>query len=265
MARASIKTRPFVEERIPQVATSHAMPSPRTSSTHESDTHTTLASASSPWAKVITLSGGPAWSKNNTSQTFYLQPDIEKTYAAKSTTSTIGTGELFLGLQRPINHRVEGQLGIALAGGGNVNFNGNVWEDADPNFNNYTYAYRLNHMHVALKGKLIGVTETSIRPYVSASLGAGFNHAYKFSINPKIFPEVPAPAFGNNTESAFTYTLGLGIQKIIDTHWQAGVGYEFADWGQYRLARAPGQTLNGGLSLNHLYINELLFNVTYVI
>lgn len=42
-----------------------------------------------------------------------------------------------------------------------------------------------------------------------------------------------------------------------------GIGYEFADWGRSQLNRAPGQTLNSGLSLSHLYTNGFLFNLTY--
>ncbi len=45
----------------------------------------------------------------------------------------------------------------------------------------------------------------------------------------------------------------------------AGVGYEFADWGKNQLGRAPGQTLNTGLSMSHYYINSILFNITYTL
>jgi hypothetical protein len=41
------------------------------------------------------------------------------------------------------------------------------------------------------------------------------------------------------------------------------MGYEFADWGQSHLGSAQGQTLGRGLSLQHLYTNGLMFNLTY--
>ena len=47
-------------------------------------------------------------------------------------------------------------------------------------------------------------------------------------------------------------------------HWQIGVDYEFADWGKSQLGRASEQTLNGGLVLNHLYINGVLFNLSCI-
>lgn len=101
-------------------------------------------------------------------------------------------------------------------------------------------------------------------PWVSASLGVGFNNAYSFNNSSNLFQALPNPNFAPHTETAFTYTIGTGLQKILSQHWQVGVGYEFADWGQSQLNRASGQTLNSGLSLNHLYTNGLMFNLTYL-
>ena len=70
--------------------------------------------------------------------------------------------------------------------------------------------------------------------------------------------------FASNSTTAFTYTLGAGVQRQLNPHWQAGIGYEFADWGRSQLNRASGQTLNSGLSLSQLYTNGFLFNLTYL-
>lgn len=79
-----------------------------------------------------------------------------------------------------------------------------------------------------------------------------------------IFEALPNPNFADHTKTAFTYTLGVGVQKAFNDHWQVGIGYEFADWGKSKLGRASGQTMNSGLALNHLYTNGILFNLTYV-
>jgi opacity protein-like surface antigen len=99
---------------------------------------------------------------------------------------------------------------------------------------------------------------------VSASLGIGFNNAHDFQNTPLISQAVTMPNFASNTDTSFTYTLGVGLQKALNSHWQVGAGYEFADWGQSQLSSASGQTLNSGLSLNHLYTNGVLFNLTYL-
>ena len=98
---------------------------------------------------------------------------------------------------------------------------------------------------------------------MSGSLGIGFNQSRDFNIVPTIFAAIPAPNFTSNMTTAFTYTLGLGLQRAINTHWRASVGYEFADWGKSQLGMAPDQTLGGGISLNHLYTNGIQFSLSY--
>lgn len=215
------------------------------------------------WPWVGTISVGPVWQSNGSTQTFYLTPDIQKTYTANSPSNAMADGEIFLGLQKNIPYQFQGQLGLAVAVAGQAKLSGNIWDDADPQFNNYTYQYKVNHAHLALKGKLLAERGYWLTPWVSGSLGVGFNRAYSFSNTPTIFEAVPNSNFSSNTKTALTYTLGAGVQRALNQHWQVGIGYEFADWGQSQLGRASGQTLNSGLSMNHLYTNGFLFNLTY--
>lgn len=102
-----------------------------------------------------------------------------------------------------------------------------------------------------------------LQPYISASLGIGFNDAYNFTITPTTFAAIATPPFSSTTTTSFTYTLGIGVQRMLSPHWRVGMGYEFADWGATQLGRADGQTLNHRLSQGHLYTNGIQLNVTY--
>ena len=212
---------------------------------------------------VASLSIGPIWENTGNTQTFYLAPNIEKTYAANHTSHALVDGEFFLGIQKPLREKLDGQIGLAVATTGNASLSGNIWDDAESQFNNYTYDYQVRHTHVAIKGKLLADRGYVVTPWVSGSLGVGFNQAHDFSNAPLISEAVVMSNFANNTTTAFTYTLGVGVERHINPHWQAGIGYEFADWGKSQLNRASGQTLNNGLSLSHLYTNGFLFNLTY--
>jgi hypothetical protein len=59
----------------------------------------------------------------------------------------------------------------------NAEITGDIWEEADPNFNNYTYRYNVSHMHVAMKGKLFMESWKIAEPYVSVSIGGGVNRS----------------------------------------------------------------------------------------
>lgn len=216
------------------------------------------------WAWVSAISAGPVWESAGQTQTFYLAPNLIKTYAASNATRALADGEIFIGIQKDLPKAFLGQLGIAVAATSNAKLSGNIWDDADSTFNNYSYSYKVQHTHVAIKGKFLADRGYWFIPWVSASLGIGFNNAHDFQNTPLISQAVTMPNFASNTQTSFTYTLGAGVQKALNHHWQAGVGYEFADWGQSQLKRASGQTLNSGLSLNHLYTNGVLFNLTYL-
>lgn len=231
------------------------------SKSSESNSKQTLPRLSS---YVVALSAGPALSNNGHTQTIRLQPDLEQTYAASNTSQLLASGEIFIGLQQTLNARYTAQFGLALAASSNANLNGDIWQDADPDFNNFSYKYQVSHAHVAVKGKFLADLGQMVKPYVSGSLGVGFNRAHDFSMTSKLFQQIVPPAFEANTITSLTYTVGAGIQKDLNEHWQAGLGYEFADWGNSQLARAYGQTLNSGLTLSNLYTNSLQFYLSYI-
>jgi opacity protein-like surface antigen len=219
---------------------------------------------SQPASTVFTLSGGAAWEHAGQTQTFYLAPGIEKTYTANKSTHTLAEGEVFLGKQLSLYQHILGQFGVAFAAANNAKLSGNIWDDANPQFNNFTYQYKIEHTHVAAKGKLLGDWGYKIEPWISASLGIGLNRANGFTSSPTIYEAIATPNFNSNNQIAFTYTLGVGIQTALTTNWQAGIGYEFADWGKSQLDAAPGQTQGNGLSLNHLYTNSAIISLTYL-
>jgi len=213
---------------------------------------------------VASFNVGPSWERAGQVQTLNLTPDITKTYTADKSTNTLPTGELFLGIRNSLPKNLEGQIGFAMIATGQATLSGNIWDDSDPVFNNYTYQYKISHMAFALKGKLIGNWNFPLMPWISTSLGVGFNKAYGFSNTPTIYEAVQSPNFTSNTTIAFTYTVGVGAQYQLNPHWQIGAGYEFSDWGRSQLGRASGEIFDRGLSLSHLYTNSILFNLTYI-
>jgi opacity protein-like surface antigen len=218
---------------------------------------------------LIGLSAGPTWVSGNQTQTINLQPDIVKTYTASQTNNVIPSFEFFIGCQKPIAaHLVSpsflGQLGLRIAEAGNANLKGNIWEDADPNFNNFNYQYKINHVDVSMKGRLIGDFGYVVKPYISGSIGVGFNRAYGFTVTPIISEAVAPPTFASNTTTTVSFTLGIGLQKTIYENLQVAIGYEFADWGRSSLSPAAEQTTSRGPTLNHLYAQTLQFSLFYV-
>lgn len=220
-------------------------------------------SQSSNWSWVSSLSAGPIWEQAGKTQSFYLTPEIEKTYAANQSTNTLANGEFFVGMQKILSKSIQAQLGLAVAATNDASISGLIWDDEIPQFANHSYRYKIQHSHVAVKSKMLMDKGYWLTPWISGSLGVGFNSAHAFQNTPLIYEAIVNPNFASHTQIAFAYTVGAGLQKALNQRWQVGVGYEFADWGQSRLGRAAEQTLNNGLELNHFYTNGILFNLTY--
>ncbi len=229
---------------------------------HATDAVTSRSYAPSTF--ITTMSVGPAWPHGGQAQTFYLQPEVENTYTANQPKSALVDSELFIGFEHAIHSKINAQLGLAAAFTSSADLSGNIWIDTDPDFNNFTYQYSVQHAHVALKGKLL--TESmysSLKPYVGASIGVGFNEAKNYSNTALLEEASVEPNFASNTTTTFTYTFEVGVQLMINRQWQTGIGYQFADWGKSQLGRAPGQTIGNGLKIDHFYTNGLMFNLTH--
>ncbi len=218
--------------------------------------------ASKDWSWVGSISAGPVWSDIGSSRTFFLEPDIEKSYLAGNDWRTLAFVELFAGAERPINDRLSLQLGLALAMSSNDHLSGDILEDADADFNNFRYRYSLQHKRALVKGKLSYDAHPRLRPYLTAGIGLGYNKAREFVATPKISNEVPAPPFQDRSKTSLAYALGAGIQTPLSDRTQLGIGYEFSDWGKSSLARAPGQAFNTSLYESHAYTHGLIITLS---
>lgn len=214
------------------------------------------------WSSIITVSGGAAWASPGKNQYLYPNPlpDYEY-YSYQPHTDTLASGEIFFGLQRYFYPNVIGQLGLGVAGVGDAKVYGLVEVNGVPDV--YSYAYKVNHARVELKGKLISTAFRFVQPYFSASLGAGFNNAHEYEVVSNFPTLFPAYFFASNTAVAFSYSLGAGLQTMITPSWQVGVGYQFADLGKSYFGPS-GTLINRGIGLTHLYTNEVLGSLSYL-
>lgn len=217
-------------------------------------------------SSIFSLSSGPVWARAGENQVIKYPLEFDKNYVANKETKTIADTELFFGLSRFMGKRFEGQLGAAVATTSYTRLSGVIWDFNDADFDNYKYSYKLRHSHLALKGKLLTESWYSVKPWISGSFGLGLNQSTHYTEQATI-PEALVLANGNfpqNMTTAFTYTLGAGLQRTISENFQLGLGYEFADWGKSELKRAAAQNGVGkGLNLNHLYTNGLLLSLTW--
>lgn len=134
----------------------------------------TMGIAQRPCTWVGSVSVGPVWARGGETQTFFLTSEIEKTYAARKSNNALASGELFLGMQKLLSPQWFGQLGLVGAINGNAKLQGVIWDDADVQFNNHSYQYKVQNTRLAVKGKLLYDKGYWAMPWLNASLGVGF-------------------------------------------------------------------------------------------
>ncbi|MFI4918904.1 MAG: outer membrane protein [Legionellales bacterium] len=213
---------------------------------------------------IITTSFGLSKEGSGQKQTIRFNPTIIKAYVANQNTGSFGYGELFVGIEKSLSKSIKGQLGVAFSLASSVGINGIIWDNAQNLFDNYTYQYQIKHKYLAIKGKLLADKGYWVMPWISASLGVGLNQSQNFTNTARIEEAVVNNNFANKSKSTFAYTVGAGIERKFTEAWRAGIGYEFADWGQSHLGSAPGQLIGSGPSLSSIYTNSILFSISYV-
>src|SRR5579862_7400442 len=97
-----------------------------------------------PYIMVATLSAGPVWQRSTNNQTFYLADELEKSYRYDLSSTSLAEGEFFIGLQQAILERANVQFGIMLAANSQTRESGKIWDDADPEFDNFNFKYKIS-------------------------------------------------------------------------------------------------------------------------
>lgn len=215
----------------------------------------------------VALSGGLSWTNSGSSQVILLEPDLLNNYIPNNINNSnlLGNGEFFAGIQRSFFPQVQSQFGVAFYLSSFAKLNGYIQQDGDSGFQNYTFQYKVQHSHLALKTKWIAENAYNMNPYLSGSIGVGFNRSYGFAASPIVLQAPPMPPFQDKNRTAFTYTLGAGFQHTVSEHLSFGLGYQFVSWGANSLARTEGQSLSNGLHLNSIYTHGVEFNISYLI
>ncbi len=116
---------------------------------------------------VGSLSVGPEFASGGQAQTLQLAPELEKTYTANKPSNTLGNIEVMLGIQHALTPGLQGQIGLDFATTSQANLSGNIWDDASPQFDNYTYQYQVKHTQLALKGKLLADRGWPVIPWLA--------------------------------------------------------------------------------------------------
>lgn len=65
-------------------------------------------------------------------------------------------------------------MGVAVGFTGQAGLTGVIWDDANPEYNNFTYNNKIQHTHVATKGALLVDMDFWLIPWINDSIAVGY-------------------------------------------------------------------------------------------
>ncbi|MCX7117759.1 MAG: outer membrane beta-barrel protein [Legionellales bacterium] len=146
----------------------------------------------------------------------------------------------------------------------NASLNGVVTQYSLPQFANYNYTWNVDSNLISLYSKIDLFQYGRFTPFFDVGVGAAINHTSDFNetalsgVTPRI-----SPAFQSNSQTSFTYNLGLGVDFAVTSQWSVSVGYDYQYFGAIK--SGPGLTTWSAdrLSLGNLQGNMVTAGLTY--
>jgi opacity protein-like surface antigen len=223
------------------------------------------------WHPVISIGSGDAISSNvGEPQTFPIQnPNTDEfyDYSVDRLTQSSFLIDGFLGVEFNLIPSWALQLGIDYNQTNAFTAKGPLIQGADSQSEDlYQYRFKVIMKQLLLESKCLYTVKKIFHPYLLAGFGAAFNTAYNYYTNVPSFLTFTR-MYDDNTESSFSYLVGFGIDIDLTSHVRLGAGYRFADFGHVELGNATIDMthVNGTLSQDHLYANEWLAQITYIV
>ena len=223
------------------------------------------------WRPVVALGAGT--STTNTvgqSQTFPVTDPATTEffqYQAYRPSQTSSLGNLFIGAQWQLTHNWFIQGGLDYTGIAAYSAKGTLTQGADAiSADVYNYSYNVLPRQLMAAGKLLYSFKQIYHPYFFAGIGSSFNKAYNFKTSVPPFLTFTRQ-YDDYWNYSFTYSLGVGMDVDVTRNMRLGLGYRFADLGaaSFSYATINNVKVTGSLSQSHIYTNQLLAQLTWVI
>ncbi|MFJ1268676.1 outer membrane protein [Legionella lytica] len=205
------------------------------------------------------------FTRTGRSQTLSLLPPFNNHYTNTSTDTNSADLGFGIGIEGRALPFLSWQAGVSGYWNTPLSREGDVWQFALPEFNNFHYHYKIQSSRVMAIAKLLTNYHECFHPYLSGELGAAFNRSRSYYEKPLIEEAVAMPPFSDHTQSSFAWGVGAGIDVDVWTHLRVGIGYQFADLGQAKLGLSPAEATKETLSNPNLYTHQLRFQLTAVL
>lgn len=228
---------------------------------------------------VVTLQGGYASINAGNGAQRYTGTDSDDvfTYTNSGNSRNGGVLGVFLGAEHTLPWisypGVFMEAGVEYNYFGNMSVKGINTVGVEPQTSTtYQYNYTLQTQQVLGIFKLFATAYERFHPYVEVGLGAAFNHAGQYNVTTTETGSLNlTPSFSNQSQTQFSYSLGLGCDTQVSTKIRVGLDYRYSQFGSSSLHNGTVAFNNYqfpvsfNLGSSNIYANQLIAHISYVI
>lgn len=215
---------------------------------------------------VVSAALGSDFTNISMNQTISLISPFQNTYVGSHHDINLATG-LFVGVETQLlsNNKLLAQFGVSYDHTNHLEAEGHILQFANPNFDNFIYQYNIQSERFFFETKLLTTMGQYFHPFVTLGAGEAVNRADQYKETALSSDSVPmSPGFNGHTSYSFAYLWGVGIEMDLNDHFRLGGLYHYVNLGQIRLGTSSSQTTTDTLNNNHLNINEILLQLSYL-
>lgn len=218
------------------------------------------------------ISGGPTFTKLKNVNSVAINDFVVNNYITDPHTSW---NELLgIGIAHTFEHVFNKPFDISLGITGYTINLGNVKGIEYPfandgSFDTLNYKFAAQSNALMLESKLF-YTHNKWKIFGLLGLGNAWNHLYDYNetpTDPSLSAASVPQVFSNNTNNAFAYEFGIGIQRQLfkdvkrNIRYAASIDYRYFNLGKGKLGSFSAQTTNERLRINNLYTQCILFSL----
>jgi hypothetical protein len=215
--------------------------------------------------------GGPAFSRLSNNSTVQLNDFLVNDYFTRTKFRTepllgFGVGRTFTPLAQPLS--VTLGLSAYYTNYGTISGSENPFAN-DGIYDALNYKFRAQSYSLMVESRLI-YTGYDWQPFAFVGIGCAWNRLYGYSETPATNPLTAATAqdtFSHNTNSAFAYEAGVGVQRHLYTdiatniQYFASLDYRYMNFGKGELGTTATQTSNQTLNISNLNTQALVLTL----
>jgi len=213
----------------------------------------------------VYLSGGATFSWITNEKTVKISSFVTNEYDADNDLKVGPLGGIGIGHTWVFNPQVAGFFSLA---GYYVNFDKiegteHPFVNAGNDFDTLSYQFRAESFAMLAEGRIF-YTPHALQPFILVGLGVSWNELYKYSEEPSSDESTGEPvpnAFGDHTETAFAYEVGVGVQynsacgfSCTDptSAWKVALDYRYMNLGKGQLGGFSGTSGGNSIEVSDL-------------